>query len=119
MSYNIDTWTTKKLENLRIPFSALTDEKVVTIQNGVVKANISLCEDGYVRGELQADGMILVREIKLCGLVSGNALHDVLVPALEQSAGELAAILIWEGGDSITRLTAVEGVVNQVPVEVE
>jgi hypothetical protein len=36
---------------------------------------------------------------------------------LPESKGKLEAVLIWEGGDSITRLTAVDGVVEEKEIE--
>ena len=39
------------------------------------------------------------------------------MPTLEHSTGRLVAIQVWEGGDSITRLTVQDGVVKEEQIE--
>ncbi len=51
------------------------------------------------------------------GEASGSYMHYVVNEALKHSTGELEAVLIWEGGDSITRLTVKDGDVNETDIE--
>lgn len=127
MSYNIDTWKTKRLEGLAIPLSALYDGVPANWQpeNPRIKdwdsdnptVEIGLCEDGRIEGELLPDKSIKVSEITMRGESSGTMFHDVIAPALKKSEGHLEAVLVWEGGDSITRLTVSDGDVKMEQVE--
>ena len=127
MSYNIDRWITKKLDNLIIPLAALYDESiregwkpdkpVIESTDNGIKVSIYLCEDGEIEGELLPDNMLAVTRIKVRGESSGNIFYEVVEPALRKSTGKLEAVLIWESGDSISRLKVLDGVVTQEQVE--
>lgn len=125
MPYNIDSWITKKLSCLTIPLSALyecsrrdwlPDKPVIESIDAGLKVSVHLCEDGDIEGELLGKS-IVVSKIKIRGECSGLMLEEVVGPALRKSAGELEAVLVWEGGDSITRLTALNGDVRQEEIE--
>ncbi|OGC94111.1 MAG: hypothetical protein A2W25_12060 [candidate division Zixibacteria bacterium RBG_16_53_22] len=60
---------------------------------------------------------IFVTSIECCGEGSGRCWSEVLMPTLEHSTGRLVAIQVWEGGDSITRLTVQDGVVKEEQIE--
>lgn len=122
MSYNIDSWKTKKLENLIIPKSAFfkhtradwhpeiklnPDTYEVTLSGG--------CEQ-EIKGVLK-DGQIFVKEFDMSGEGSGTFYDWILVPALEESTGILEAVLIWEGGDSISGLRVIGGNVQTWDIE--
>jgi hypothetical protein len=134
MSYNITKWTTKSIDNLYIPLSALYDLSSTLIHRGWQPGQPSLnwrtglctidCgEDAYVKGYLQdtnhdnSPDTIQVTEIKFRGEGSGTFFNDVAVPALEKSRGQLSAVVIWEGGDSITSFNVSDGIVTKSRVE--
>ncbi len=125
MSYNIDTWKTKKLEDLKVPLQefytherkdfhpekpTITDATTMEVEIGC------MCEDSAIKGILK-DGILTVTEIDISGEGSGTFMHEVFEPALRKSTGKLEAILIWEGGDSTCKLKVDDGSVNDEPVE--
>lgn len=122
MSYNIDQWKTKKLENLRLPLSALFIHErrdwhpKVTLLPGT---NNLVIEGGCGQELLGTvkDEILTITGFNMTGEGSGTFYAWVLEPALKQSKGKLEAVLIWESGDSISRLTVEDGNVNNEPVE--
>lgn len=73
------------------------------------------CEQ-LIKGILK-DGIIHVTELEMYGEGSGVFKGWILDEALKQSKGELEAVLVWEGGDSITRLKVKDGVIEETDVE--
>jgi hypothetical protein len=124
MSYNIDTWKTKKLENLFIPIKALYDgvnENWKPDQPKILNAETMEVEiyggcGQTIKGILK-DGMLSVTKINMGGEGSGRYMYEIINPALKQSTGELEAVCVWEGGDSITRLTVKDGEVNEEGID--
>jgi len=125
MSYNIDTWKTKKLNDLFIPIEAFyrhsrNDWHPKRPQIIDAETNEAVMECGCeqsIKGHLSQDGQIQVTELQMAGEGSGTFYHWILEPALQESTGELEAVLIWEGGDLITRLTVKDGQVRLDNVE--
>ena len=124
MSYNIDSWKTKKLKNLTIPLKAFFEHKrtdwhpkqpeIVNAETMEIEMDCG-CEQ-LIKGILK-DGIIHVTELKMYGEGSGTFKDWILDEALKQSKGELEAVLVWEGGDSITRLKVKDGVIEETDVE--
>ena len=122
MSYNIDNWKTKKLENLVIPISAFfiherkdwhpKIETNIETNETILKCG---CEQ-EIKGTIR-DGEFHVSDFEFYGEGSGTFYDWILEPALEESTGTLKAVLIWEGGDSITRLKVENGNVESSEVE--
>ena len=127
MSYNIDTWKTKRINNLEIPMSAFSDgireDWLPKIAGGMSDSGkeivrILLCEGGGIGGTLSDNKKwINVISISMYGEGSGTAKSAILIPALKKSVGELEAVLVWEGGDSITRLISKNGEITEKPIE--
>lgn len=122
MSYNIDTWKTKKLENLTIPLEAFFRHERKDWHPKVMRAPESDsawldcgCEQ-EIKGILK-DGVLSVTEFNMAGEGSGTFYAWILEPALKESKGTLEAVLVWEGGDSINRLTVKDGVVESKEVD--
>lgn len=63
------------------------------------------------------DGIIHVTRMKMSGEGSGIFKHEVLDNALKQSAGELEAVLIWEGGDTISNFHVKNGIIEETDIE--
>ena len=120
MSYNVDTWKTKELVDLVIPVASLFKHerkdwhpKRDNHDDGTVTFSVTECN---ITGTIDGDAL-RVASIEAYGEGSGTALHWIIEPALEDSRGKLVALRVWEGGDSIDRLTVVDGVVSSEPVE--
>ncbi len=124
MSYNIDTWKTKKIENLNIPLNAFfkherTDwhpEQPTVIDAETMEVEMECGCEQLVKGFLK-NGVINVTEFKMYGEGSGTFKSWILDEALKESTGELEAVLVWEGGDSITRLKVMNGELSEIEVE--
>lgn len=128
MSYNIDTWKTKECTDLKILRTALYDlnadltrgrwnlkPPVVNIDDGSFVINSEpLHMSGFMKPN---DPYFYVSEINLSNEGSGTFYHNILLPALKQSTGRLIATLVWEGGDSITKITAINGVILEEKIE--
>lgn len=121
MSYNVDTWKTKELTGLRIPVASLfmSDHKDwhpsrENHDDGTV--TFSVMDGSFVKGTIDGDWLV-VSQIEARGEGSGTALGWIFEPALEQSVGRLIAVRVWERGDSIDRLTVIDGVLTSEPVE--
>ena len=120
MSYNIDTWRTKQLDGLTIPLAELrnhgdwfdnpqlNEDDTLTITGGAERFEMIGRRDG---------DMLHVTEIDCSGEGSGRH-YDVLTDVFAKSTGTLVASLVWEGGDSITRLTVKDGVVSSENIEI-
>lgn len=116
MSYNISSFKIKRLENLVIPLSALYDnveknwkpEQPKIVDASTMEVEIYGGCGQTIKGILKDDS-IHVTKLDLSGEGSGSYMHYIIKDALLQSTGELDAILIWEGGDSVSRLTVKDG----------
>lgn len=129
MSYNITNWTTKRIENLVIPFSALYDASIrkdwipeqprLVPHSGhqgiVIEGGCGQMIEGSFADE--TNSAIRVSNFDMHGEGSGSFWHEVLKSALEKSTGTLEVIRIWEGGDYIDRLRVKDGVLSEEKVE--
>ena len=121
MAYSISNWTTTRIERLVIPLSALYDIREDLKQRGWQPAmprllgtagvfvRIDGLGAGWTRGELLPGCLLAVESICVHGEGSGVFYWKILVPALRRSTGILEAALIWEGGDSVSRLVVEDG----------
>lgn len=123
MSYNIDNWTTKELRDFRIALEALAEEEdyidapEVNLKTGVL--TFMGCAGGFeIRGKPEG-GYLLVETITNYGSASGTLQEYLEEDVLPNSTGYLRAILVWEGGDSITRLIVNNGEVSNEEVEID
>lgn len=125
MSYNVTTWRTKRLHDFSIPFDALRYREPYASRGFHVTRHIDDATTGRVTVkdmESEMSGVLrgvdmFVDHIDVCGEGSGIFYEAVLLPALEKSAGRLDAVIIWEGGDCITRLRVDAGCVQEEAVE--
>jgi hypothetical protein len=117
MSYNIDTWRTKTLEDLVIPMDAIKALPYVEISNNEDEVHIGGTTDCFEMVGLWDNGMLSVEKIEYSGEGSGHC-WDAFKNMLSKSTGNLVAAQVWEGGDSITRLTVKDGVVSEENVEI-
>jgi len=116
MSYNIDTWRTKKIEAFTIPMVAFLVDGFDIRMTGTTSVQITGGSEMFrIKGQL-VSGSVVVDEIHNEGEGSGH-FADTLRCVLEESTGYLEAVLVWEGGDSITRLIVKDGEVTEVEIE--
>ena len=122
MSYNIDNWKTKKLEDLRIPLKSFFPES-----NKMWWPEKEWTDDGtlilrFVGGaEICGDEIaevVHVKKIEFYGEGSGISMHEIFEPALKESLGRLVASLVWDGGDSINKLIVNDGDVKWEDIEI-
>ena len=120
MSYNVDSWKTKELSGLRIPIASLYKHERSDwhpereeLPDGSTVLRVM---DSQLVGTVAGD-VLTVTRIQCSGEGSGTALNWIIEPALADSKGTLVAVRVWEGGDSIDRLTVRDGVVESIPVE--
>jgi hypothetical protein len=121
MSYNVDRWKTKEIVDLVIPVASLFKHEREDWhperddgEDGTVTFRIM--EACQITGTIEED-QLRVSSIEAYGEGSGTALHWIIEPALADSRGKLVASRVWEGGDSIDRLTVMDGVVSSEPIE--
>jgi hypothetical protein len=118
MSYNITMWKTKVLEDFRIPISVLKElpdtEQDMLWDDGRTAFN-GLSELFEIKGH-QYNQELLVSFIYHGGEGSGHTWGD-LKECFRKSRGKLVASQIWEGGDSITEITVMDGKVSVVEKE--
>ena len=123
MSYNISTCKIKKLENLIIPIKALYECTTVNKAESPVITNIETnevkisCGCGQLIKGTISDGNLNVTSLDLSGEGSGTMMEDLFIPVLKKSTGKFEALLIWEGGDSVTKITVKDGEVTEEGVE--
>ncbi len=117
MSYNIDTWKTKSLDNFSIPMKQIKQfphTNIMMIDNGVViDGPIEMFE---IIGTVE-EGVLNVTSINFSGEGSGSIYEDFL-NMLKESKGLLIASQVWEGGDSITKITVRDGFVVESEIEI-
>jgi len=120
MSYNCTTWKTTTLDKFRLPIASLykhprsdwhPERRDVT---GLTM--FAVCEAG-VSGHVNGD-WLEVTSVDIAGEGSGTALNWIFEPAFEHSTGTLVATLIWEGGDSIQRLSVVDGQITTEEIDI-
>ena len=121
MSYNIDTWKLKKLENLSIPLASFFKHDRIDWhpeseydENGTL--TLTLMES--IIKEKVENGIFHIEDIKIYGEGSGTGMNWIIEPALKDSTGELIASCVWERGDSINQLIVKDGNVMWHDIEI-
>lgn len=125
MSYDIGSWRTKELTDLRIPIAALYPEGKYHDWLNQPQSNgpsgevviYGMSEDGIKIHGVLADGVLQVTEIDVCGEASGTTYREILWAAFEQSTGTLVSVCVWKEGDSIKRLEVRDGQVDETEIE--
>lgn len=122
MSYNIDNWKTKELVDLQIPVASLfknsrRDWHPQRTNNDDGSVEYRIMETNVIKGTIN-DDILFVSSIVCIGEGSGTAMNLILEPALSDSTGRLVASCVWEGGDSINRLTVDDGLVTWEEIEI-
>jgi len=121
MSYNCDRWITKKIKDFKIPIMSLfkherDDWHPERIDNNDGTVTFEIIET-ELRGNIE-NGWLVVSSIDCSGEGSGIAMDWILEPAFQNSTGELVASCVWEGGDTINKLTVKDGKVSWVDIDI-
>jgi hypothetical protein len=114
VSYNIDSWQVLEMADLRMPLSAWDEGNIDWNRHNRVK--VALGEADGLIGVADENDIISVTKIEIYGECSGTD-FDELRGALEDSTGKLDVLIIWEGGDSISRLTVLDGKVSHEDID--
>ena len=120
MSYDISTWKTKKIKNLQIPMKAFQCENkewrpdIEYIDDN--KCSLSWGSKDDIIGHIE-NKILHVHSIDISGEGSGGTLYYCLDDAIQHSKGELLAVRIWEGGDSINQIHVKDGVITEDDIE--
>ena len=116
MSYNCDVFKVKKIENLRIPLLVLAKycsdwDTSVNLETNEI--TITGGEGTYIKGIPMVDGLVLLcTEIDCWGEGSGNLSCNCIEPILRNSSGTLVVSRVWESGDSLDKMTVIDGVIT-------
>jgi|GEM_PF-2500245 len=121
MSYNCDTFIMKKIKNFIFPVDSLFKSdrsdwhpKRVNHDNGTTTFSFG---EPSISGKVEGE-MFLCSEVDCCGEGSGFVMNEILEPAFEDSVGTFIASCVWEGGDSINRLTVQNGNISWEDIEI-
>ena len=123
MGYDVTSFQLKHLKNLIIPIkefytSPREHYHPVRTDNGVDgTVTFWFTDAGYIRGKIKGEFLYVDDIDDITDEFSDGAIHYVIRPALAHSAGEFEAILVWEGGDKIERLSSINGEVKSEFIE--
>lgn len=111
MSYNIEDFKVKKLENFKIALKDF-DKKIFgnpefDFETNEIKFESYECEVCEFKGTL-VDGFVELNKISIYGEGSGHFMAEIGDKLLKKSTGTLIARLVWESGDSVTIIEGVE-----------
>lgn len=123
MSYNIDTFKLKKVQ-MTLP-KGFDIESFSDRAFAPIKVSSNLEDWGYnesgegfeMKGEIEPNGFS-VKEINCSGEGSGNDYDELLIPLFEKYKGNLEASMVWEGGDSLSKISIIDGEVKEEQIEV-
>lgn len=120
MSYNIDSW--EQIEcSLTIPIEELEAHYDLSFDrptaDGVRFESDADVEDGEITGMLVGE-TATITAAHLRGSGSGNGFRDLFMAMLSHTTGLYSAVLVWEGGDSITHLVSTDGVVTNAEIDI-
>ena len=107
MSYNCDVFKVKKLENFRLPLKIFAGWTFVISEEDELEMS---CTDSTITGKLEGEDFVIT-DMYIVGEGSGNIMR-ILEVLFKNSTGTLIASTVWEGGDSVSRLTVVDGKVT-------
>lgn len=108
MSYEITHTLVAELSELSLPYNPNLYRK----GGGLLELPLG---ESALRGELEGD-RVKVTVVDIYGSGSRGCL-TTLKTLLTMSTGRLDLIIIWEGGDSISRLRSVDGSVTEEPID--
>jgi len=121
VSYNISQWKTKELRSFRIEMTALRykedylNHPTVDVQTGIL--TFTGRAEGFELRGVQNGPWLDVDSIESYGEASGTMQEYLKEQVFPRSTGLLLVVLVWEGGDTIERLTVKDGIVTEEAIE--
>ena len=116
MTYNISSIKLKKVDNFKFDIEELTyrffryfnrSTSIDVITEGE-ETTVYFFDGAEITGQLDGQWLEL-KKLGITGEFSGTIWNNVIVPSLPKTTGKLEAVLIWEGGDYIERVTIDNG----------
>jgi hypothetical protein len=80
----------------------------------------NLCASGHdLSGIIQGDTLLMSdpKALDWTGDGSGHLYSDILIPLFKAFQGDLNALVVWEGGDSIRQLAIASGIVSDKEIQ--
>lgn len=118
MSYNVTAFNVREMANFRISLSDLKEFDEVDFSyyddDVMIDGPVEMFE---VRGKLDSNSTTHIHYIYYGGSFSG-AWWDHFQDFLALTKGTMKAIVVWEGGDSITTISVIDGKIFTGPAEV-
>lgn len=91
-------------------------DAIANLSNGTWSVNDG--GEGFtMEGKITKRGLETT-DVNCCGEGSGNDFEEILKPLFMDYRGDLEAVMVWEGGDSISKISIVKGVVTEKEVKV-
>jgi len=113
MSYNIDDFKIIKLENFRIAVKdfdkTVFKKPKINLETNEISFKSNFCEVCKFDGIL-IDGFVELNKISIYGESSGHFMATIGDNLLKKSTGTLIARLVWESGDSVEKVTIIDGI---------
>lgn len=72
--------------------------------------------DQELRGTVDGDTLVL-GVLNCTGEGSGTLWTDILLPLFSEHKGNLSALVVWEGGDTVERVTITDGEIETEEIE--
>jgi hypothetical protein len=115
MSFNIDNWKVKEMTDFKIPMDKLLELYEIETDHRKGVTFVDICE-GEVHGNV-VDGWFVPQAFRLYGEGSGTAMDDLEDDIFPYTTGTLKAVLIWEGGEMIERISVIDGVIEREEID--
>jgi hypothetical protein len=123
MSYNVTSFRLKSV-SLTLPrdFSIKSFSRRAWHE---IAVDVVVNEWGYneggegfqMGGDVTNDGLV-VTSLDCYSEGSGTDYHELLIPLFKEFKGDLEATVIWEGGDTIERLSIVGGEATETEIDI-
>lgn len=125
MSFNISDFKVKKLSDFSFSLNDIKtkyvevfgddDDLDISEANGVT--TVCFLGGPEIIGVADEQGTFAVSELSIHGDWSGTVFRDILKPVFTSSKGQMEAVLIWEGGEQIQRVTVSNGNFTETEID--
>lgn len=89
---------------------------LANLAEGTWKLSLFGEDDKVIKGIIEGDTLVATELEYWSGDGSGHLYSDVLIPLFEEFKGTLEAIVVWERGDSVKRLSIHDGIVEETDI---
>ena len=74
--------------------------------------------EGFQMGGEVTDAGLVATNLNCYSEGSGGDYHDLLVPLFKEFKGDLEASVVWEGGDTIEKVSIAKGILTETKIEI-